>query len=134
TGAYVNDELIGLIQLIYMGEVAAILELLTKSSHYDKRPANALIAKAVELCAADGLSYLTYGKYTYGNKGTDNPLTEFKRRNGFEEFRIPRYYVPLTSTGRLVLACRLHRGALGILPQTAIASLLNLRGKWYRVR
>jgi len=133
-GAYVQDELVGLAQLIYMRDTATILELLSKSSHYDKRPANALIAKAVEVCAADGLSFLTYGKYTYGNKGTDNPLTEFKRRNGFEEIRVPRYYVPLTLSGRIALACRLHRGALGILPQAAISSLLNLRGMWYRLR
>jgi len=133
-GAFAENDLVGLVQLIHMGDTATILELLTKSRHYDKRPANALIAKAVEVCAADGLSFLTYGKYTYGNKGTDNPLTEFKRRNGFEEFRIPRYYVPLTPAGRFVLACRLHRGALGILPRSAISSLLNLRGMWYRLR
>ena len=133
-GAYVGDELVGLVQLIYMGDTATILELLSKSSHYDKRPANALIAKAVEVCAADGLTFLTYGKFTYGNKGADNPLTEFKRRNGFEEVRLPRYYVPLTPVGRIVVACRLHRGALGILPQRAISSLLNLRGMWYRLR
>jgi hypothetical protein len=133
-GAYVGDELVGLAQLIYMGDTATILELLSKASHYDKRPANALIAKAVDVCAADGLSFLTYGKFTYGNKGADNSLTRFKRHNGFEEFRLPRYYVPLTLIGRVVLACRLHRGALSILPQGAIASLLNMRGMWYKLR
>lgn len=133
-GAYLSDELVGLAQVIYMGDTATILELLTKGSHYDKRPANALIAKAVEVCAAEGVSFLTYGKFTYGNKGADNSLTKFKRHNGFEEFRLPRYYVPLTPVGRVVLACRLHRGALGILPQRAIESLLNLRGMWYKLR
>jgi hypothetical protein len=133
-GAYVGDELVGLAQIIYMGDTATILQLLSKASHYDKRPANALIAKAVDVCAADGISFLTYGKFTYGNKGADNSLTRFKRHNGFEEFRLPRYYVPLTAMGRIVLACRLHRGALSILPQRAIASLLNLRGMWYKSR
>jgi Acetyltransferase (GNAT) domain len=133
-GAFVGDDLVGLAQVIYMGDTATLLELLTMGSHYDKRPANALITKAVDVCAEDGISFLTYGKFTYGNKGADNSLTKFKRHNGFEEFRLPRYYVPLTLVGRIVLACRLHRGALGILPQRAIESLLNLRGMWYKLR
>ena len=131
-GAFHRHELIGLIQLIKMGEEVTILELLVKNSHSDKRPANALIAKAVELCAKDGHSYLTYGRYTYGNKGANNPLTEFKHRNGFEEFRVPRYYVPLTLRGRLHLAFKLHRGVLGILPERILLPLLNARKFWYR--
>jgi hypothetical protein len=85
-----EGELIGFIQLVYMGGVAAALEIMVKTSHYDKRPANALIEKAVRHCAEKGMSFLTYGKYVYGNKGADNPLTEFKARNGFEEFGAPR--------------------------------------------
>jgi hypothetical protein len=36
-GAYVAEELVGLAQIINMGETATILELLSKGSHYDKR-------------------------------------------------------------------------------------------------
>jgi len=74
--AYLGDELIGLMKVVYSGETAAILYLLTKSSHYDKRPANALIARAVERCDQRGISYVTYGKYRYGNKGQSS-LLEF---------------------------------------------------------
>jgi len=130
--AYSEGDLIGFVQLVYMGPVAAILGILMKAAHQDKRPANALIASAVKHCAAAGRSYLTYGKYVYGNKGADNPLTEFKRRNGFEEFRVPRYYVPLTAKGRMCVALQLHRGLLEILPERVIAPLLALRRLWYR--
>jgi hypothetical protein len=130
--AYLHDELIGFIQLIYMGKVAGILELLSKISNYDQRPANALIAKAVEHCAKKGISYLTYGKYCYGNK-RENPLTAFKRRNGFEEILVPRFYVPLTALGRICIAFKLHRGLLGILPERVIYPLLSLRRIWYRL-
>ena len=130
--AHYAGELIGFIQLVYMGRIAAVLEILTKTAHYDKRPANALIEKAVRHCSERGMSYLTYGKYSYGNKGADNPLTEFKARNGFEEFRVPRYYVPLTATGRICVALKLHRGLLQILPERVISPLLALRRMWYR--
>src|SRR5580765_6567416 len=130
--AYCEGELIGFIQLVYIGRIAAVLEILMKTAHYDKRPANALIEKAVRHCSEKGMSHLTYGKYSYGNKGADNPLTEFKARNGFEEFRVPRYYVPLTALGRMCIALKLHRGLLEILPERVISSLLAVRKVWYR--
>src|SRR5438067_796336 len=36
-GAYFNDELIGFVQIVHMGRVAGILELLTRTNEYDKR-------------------------------------------------------------------------------------------------
>lgn len=131
--AYFGDELIGFLKLVYRGDVAAILNLIPKPSHVDKRPANALIAKAVELCAARGIAYLTYGKYNYGNK-RDSPLREFKIRNGFEEMLVPRCYIPLTGWGTLCMKLRLHRGLLGILPTRVIDFALNARTKWYNVK
>jgi Acetyltransferase (GNAT) domain len=129
-----EGELIGFIQLVYMGRIAAVLEILMKTAHYDKRPANALIERAVRHCSDKGMSHLTYGKYVYGNKGADNPLTEFKARNGFEEFRVPRYYMPLTATGRMCIALKLHRGLLEILPERVISPLLAVRKIWYRAQ
>ena len=49
-GAYYQDELIGFIRMTYADKVANIVQLLSMIKHYDKRPANALIAKAVEIC------------------------------------------------------------------------------------
>ncbi len=128
--AYSGDELIGFLHLVYRGEVASILNLTTKSSHFDKRPANALVAKAAEICDARGISYVTYGQYNYGNK-RDSPLRQFKIRNGFKEILVPRYFVPLTIWGRLCMRANLHRGLVGILPHSVITVGVSARALWY---
>ena len=128
--AYVGNELIGFMKIVYRGEIASILQLLPKASHSDKRPANALLAKAVEVCTAKKLSYLTYGMYNYGNK-RDSSLKDFKIRNGFQEILVPRYYVPLTKWGNLCMLARCHRGLHGILPPRVIKTVVNARAKWY---
>jgi hypothetical protein len=131
--AYVGSELIGFLKVVYRGEIASILNLFPKASHADKRPANALVSKAVELCEAKGISYLTYGKFNYGNKGA-SPLREFKMRNGFAEMLVPRFYVPLTTWGALSLRMNLHRGLLGILPRNAIRMGVVARTKWHHLK
>lgn len=128
--AYVGDELIGFLHLVYRGEVASILNLTTKPSHHDKRPANALMAKAVEICETKGISHITYGLFNYGNKG-DSPLREFKVRNGFHEVLVPRYFVPLTPWGKLCMKANLHRGLVGILPHPIITIGVGVRARWY---
>ncbi len=128
--AYVGEELVGYMKLVYRGKTASILHLLPKASHQDKRPANALIAKAVEVCQAKGVTTLVFGKFNYGNKG-DNPLREFKIRNGFEEVFVPRFYVPLTPWGRFCVKTKLYRGLVGILPKKALELAVGARTKWY---
>ncbi len=128
--AHFKGELIGFLKVVYRGEVASILQLNSKASHFNKRPANALLAKAVEGCWARGAAYLTYGRFNYGNKG-DHSLREFKTRNGFEEMLVPRFYVPLTAWGRLCVRAKLYRGLLEILPHSVIATLVTARAKWY---
>lgn len=128
--AYFGDELIGFLKLVYRGGIASILNFLPKTSHADKRPANALIAKAVELCAAKNISYVTYGMFNYGNK-RDSSLREFKVRNGFEEILVPRYYIPLTIWGNISMKAKLHLGILGILPPRVITLGIKLRSGWY---
>jgi hypothetical protein len=130
---YFENEIIGFLKIVYRGDVAAVLNLAVMSSHSDKRPANALIAKAVELCESKGASYLTYGRFNYGNK-RDSPLREFKIRNGFEEVLTPRFYVPLTGWGKLCVKLGLHRGILGILPHGLITMGINARAKWYNFK
>lgn len=131
--AYCGTELIGFLKIVYRGQVASILNLLPKASHDDKRPANAILAKAMELCAAKGVKYVTYGLFNYGNK-QDSPLREFKIRNGFGEILVPRYYVPLTAWGALCMRLKLHRGLLGILPHRVITLGLAARARWNCVR
>lgn len=132
-GAYHCDQLIGFLHLIYRGDVASILNLSTAPSHSDKRPANALLEKALNICQQRNISYITYGLYNYGNK-RDNPLRTFKLRNGFEELLMPRYFVPLTLRGRACMALGFHRGLIGILPHWAIALAVSIRGSWYYAR
>lgn len=129
--AFYGDELIGFLHLVYRDGVAAILNLTTKPSHFDKRPANSLIAAAVELCEVKGFSYITYGLYNYGNK-RHSPLREFKIRCGFQEILVPRFFVPITRWGMFCQLFKLHRGLIGILPHSAITLALRARASWYK--
>jgi hypothetical protein len=131
--AYFGDELVGFLKIVYRGDVASILNFLPKLSHDDKRPANAIMAKAVELCAARGVAYVTYGMFNYGKKH-DTPLREFKIRNGFCEVLVPRFYVPLTVWGSLCMKLHLHRGLLGILPHRLITLGVAARAKWHNFK
>lgn len=132
-GAYFDDELIGFLKMVYMGEVSSIMQILSMNHHSDKRPMNALIAKAVEVCQQRGVRYLIYGNYIYGGN-TKSELIEFKRRNGFEKILVPRYYVPLNRKGELALRLKLHHGLKGLLPERIVVAMKNLRSKWYAIR
>jgi hypothetical protein len=129
--AYSGEEMIGFLHLVYREDVAAILNLTVKSSQFDKRPANALVAKAVEICDGRGISHISYGLYNYGNK-RDSSLREFKIRNGFREILIPRYFVPITPWGRVCMKANLHRGLIGILPHSVISAGVRARALWFR--
>ena len=131
--AYFEEEMIGFMKVVYRGEVASILQLTPKASHSDKRPANAMLAKAVEVCTANHKSYLVYGMFNQGNKG-DTPIREFKVRNGFKEIKMPRYYVPLTTWGTVCVRMKLYRGLIGLLPAWIILFLAKVRAKVYAVR
>lgn len=128
--AFFGEELIGLLQLVYRGNIASILQLNSKIAHHDKRASNALLARAVELCEAHNITHLTYGKFNYGNKG-DSSLREFKSRNGFEEMLVPRYYVPLNAWGAFCVKTRMYRGLVGILPKGIISVGSRIRAEWY---
>lgn len=128
-GAYLGHELIGYIRLTYAGKVAHIIQLLSMMKHFDKRPANALVAKAVEICAEQGISHLVYRNYVYNDPNSS--LTEFKRRSGFEKILLPRYFIPLTLRGSTALRLGLHRGVAHYLPKPLLGRLLKLRSLWY---
>jgi len=131
--AHWHNEFVGFLKLVYRGQLASVLQLNAKMSHYDKRPSNALLAKAVQLCDAKRISFLTYGKFNYGNKAGCS-LTEFKTRNGFQEVLVPRYYVPLTGLGAFYTKLGLYRGLLGILPGRVITAGLKARSAWYSLK
>jgi len=128
-GAYWNEELIGFIKIVYVDDIANLIHIISMNEHYDKRPMNALIAKAVELCQEKGISQLVYGRFVYGNN-RQGSFVEFKRRNGFEQVKFPRYYVPLSLRGKVFVNLRLYRGLNGLIPEPFLQPLLRFR-TWY---
>jgi hypothetical protein len=131
-GAYFKDELVGFAKIVYVERTASIMQILSKNAHSDKRPSNALVAKAVEIGEKRGMLYLMYCKYIYG-KNDKSALTEFKRRNGFEQVLYPRYYVPLTLKGRVILWLRLHHGLSGLVPKSLWLVLVGARAKFFQM-
>jgi hypothetical protein len=132
-GAFFDGELIGFIKFVITNTVARVMQILSLDAHADKRPTNALLTKAVEICCKRSISYLVYGKYVYGRK-EKSTVTEFKRRNGFERLDFPRYYVPLTRRGSLAIRCGLHRGIVQLLPETIVTMFLTTRAAIYNYR
>ena len=127
-GAYWNHELIGFLKMVYVNSVATLFHIISMNAHYDKRPMNALIAKAVEFCEQEGISHFVYGQFVYGNKHQSS-LVEFKRRNGFEQLNFPRYYVPLTVKGAAFVRLKLYKGLGGLLPEPVLQRVLRCRAR-----
>jgi hypothetical protein len=123
--AYYRDEMIGLVMLGNAGRFGITGQIISSLKHRDKATNNALIAKAVEVCEKRQLPYLVYLFWS------DDSLSEFKRRCGFEKTAMPRYYVPLTSKGRLALKCGVHRGWQALIPRSLRSSMKRLRTVWY---
>lgn len=128
--AYYEGKIIGFLKMVYVGNTARIMQILAMKTHADKRPMNTLIAKAIKLCSERSISHFIYGQHVYGNR-RDSSVTEFKRRNGFVEFLLPRYYVPLTLKGRLAIGLRMYGGLKNILPESVLSLLLNARATFY---
>jgi len=127
-GAFYGETLIGFIKITYVDRIATLLQILAKNKHHDKRPMNALLAYAIEHCERKGMHCLVYGKYVYGKKD-DSSLTEFKRRNGFEQINFPRYYIPLSAKGRVAINLGVHRGFHSLLPKPLHDLVLTCRSR-----
>jgi hypothetical protein len=127
-GAYYEDELIGFVKITWVGPTGTITQILSMKKYFDKRPNNALIAKAIEICEAKGKSHFIYGSFVYYDP--DSSLTEFKRRNGFQTVQLPRYYIPLTFKGRVALKLRLHNGIAANAPKSLLRIFLKGRSVW----
>ncbi len=128
--AFHGDEIIGFMRLVHDPKLTNIMYILSKIAHREKAPNNALIAQAVRRCADTGRPNIVYAKYVYGKKGEDR-LTDFKRHNGFRKIDVPRYYIPITLTGRVALQLHLHHGVQSVIPQRLYSHLVALRNSWY---
>ena len=112
-GAFLQDELAGFIQLSHGDKIAIISQILSLQRDADKAVNNALVAKAVEACAAKQIGWLMYGRM-----GNHPSLDKFKQSNSFAKYPLTRYYVPLTRKGKLTVKLGLHREAKDKLPQS----------------
>jgi hypothetical protein len=129
-GAFVGDDLVGFAKVVKARHQAALMQILSMIAHRDKAPTNALIARAVGVCQEQQVSYLVYGRFSYGRKEAD-PLSDFKRHNGFERIEVPRYYVPLTPVGRAALRLGLQHGLGAYVPQAVIDRFRKVRARWW---
>jgi hypothetical protein len=111
-GASFQDELVGFIGLVYGDKIAVVSQILSFQKHSDKALNNALVAKAVEVCAIKRIGWLMYGRM-----GNHPSLDKFKQNNGFTKFSLTRYYVPITKKGRIATKLGLHRDIKDVLPQ-----------------
>ncbi len=111
-GAYLGDELVGFIQILYGDGIAIVSNILSLQQHLDKAVNNAVLAKAVEVCAEKGHRWLMYGRF-----GNHPSLDRFKDNNGFVKYPIKRVFIPLTSKGRLAMKLGLHKSPKDALPE-----------------
>ncbi len=126
--AYFEEELIGFIKLLLLDRYPGITLILDKMSHRDKSPMNALISKAVEICANKRIPAVIYTVWRRAEHG------RFQASNGFVKSPVPEYFVPLTFKGRLALRLNLHRGLRGLVSEALMLRLLRLRAKWYGLK
>jgi hypothetical protein len=126
-GAYIRSEMVGFMMLANTGKHALIGQIISMIKHRDKSPNNALIAKAVEICECKGLQYLVYLYWT------NDSLSEFKRRCGFQETKVPRFFVPLTVRGHAILKLGLHRGWSAAMPHRIKSPLKKVRRYLYEL-
>jgi hypothetical protein len=131
-GAFADEKLIGFIKLTVdeTRTQAGLMHIVSMVGHKDKAPTNALIAQAVRSCAEREIPYLVYSNFAYIKK-EQSSLSEFKERNGFQRVDLPRYYVPLSSVGRIALRFGLHRPFVDRLPEPMVARLREFRKAWY---
>ena len=128
--AYHGNEMSGYLKMVWDTNTVEIMQLLSKMSARDLQPNNALLAEAVRQCDLRKVGYLLYGAFDYLGKVGD-PLTNFKKSNGFFRMDVPRYYVPLTTTGALALRLGLHKKLVEMVPEGIAAPLRALRSTWH---
>lgn len=129
-GAYFQGKLIGFAKITFTKDRGVLMNIAGMNCHRDKAPSNALLARAVEICAERGLPYLQYG--VWSKRGLGN----FKKHHAFERLDIPRYFVPLSLKGKIALSLKLHRSVKEMIPEGWIDFGAELRSKWrsYRVQ
>jgi hypothetical protein len=134
-GAFLGEKLIGFVKLTadQTRTQTNLMNILSMIEHRDKAPTNALIAHSVRFCAEQGIKYLVYQRFAYGNKSMDG-IMKFKKVNGFQKFDLPRYYVPMTALGRVAFQLGLHHRFVDRLPENLVSRVREFRNSWYNRR
>jgi hypothetical protein len=127
-GAFCQGELIGFIKLVHGDGASHIMSIVCTIKDRDKAPANALVAKAVEISAQRGSAFLHYAEWSRRGLG------DFKKHHGFQQQEVPRYFVPLNVKGTIVLRFKLHHRAFDLLPGRWADTLADIRGRLNAIR
>jgi hypothetical protein len=127
-GAFLEDQLVGFVKLVHQPGWSSLMQIISLISQRDKAPTNALIAKAVEICAQKRIPRLQYGIWSRRGIG------DFKEHHGFHPYRVPRYYMPLSVTGKLAIASGLHRPLIARVPEDWLDRIASLRANWNSFR
>ena len=128
-GAFYNQKLIGFAKVTHVRDSSVFMNILSMISHRDKAPTNGLLAKTIEICTQRKSRFLNYS--TWGKR---EGLNDFKEANGFQHFKVPRYYVPLTMKGNLVLRWNLHRPPIDYLPAEWVRWSAAVLSQWNQFR
>ena len=134
-GAYLGARLVGFVKLIwdYNDSQAGLLNIVSLIEQRDKAPTNALVAHAVRTCAERKTPYLVYSNFAYGKRTSDS-LSDFKERNGFQRYDVPRYCVPLTTVGAMAVKLGLPKKFSDHIPEWLILRLREARKNWLHRR
>jgi hypothetical protein len=122
-GAYYENKLIGFIKLLFAGKCSHNFGMISKVEHKDKVPQYALISKSIERTAQRKTPYLLYGQWVDGGLG------QFKRHIGCQLIEVPKYYIPLSAKGKILLNLNLHHGLKHLVPKKISNQLKSIRKK-----
>jgi GNAT superfamily N-acetyltransferase len=127
-GAYDGKKLVGVLLLLSSKETLCF-GLFTIADEYQKKGVPSLfMEKAVESAYNMKKQFLVYSHYRTDRETSFDSLRDFKRRCGFREMKVIRYYVPLTFKGKLALFLRLHKGKWALMPQFLKDIILSKSG------
>lgn len=120
-GAFLGEELVGFVKLVHQPGWSSMMQIISLVSQRDKAPTNALIARAVEVCAEKKIPRLQYGTWSRRSIG------DFKLHHGFQPFETPRFYSPLSTIGRVALRAGQHRPLIERIPEDWLDRVAELR-------
>jgi len=120
-GSYFESKLVGFVDLIIGENIAIISQLLSLKEHWNKAINNSLIAKTVEVCISCQVEWLMYGRM-----GNHPSLDKFKNKIGFKKLSVTRYYLPLSTKGKIAMKMGLHQNLKDIIPKKLLYLLLPI--------